>query len=362
MKQTAHFSNTSHIEFEKALKRNVHNYFKENNLKKTGNWSMYLKTACMLSLYLVPYFFMVFGHIENKLLFFGLWILMGFGMSGIGMSIMHDANHGSYSSSPFINKLMGSMIYLVGGNALNWKIQHNVLHHTYTNVDGLDQDINAPALFLRFSPHQAKNKLHRYQHLYAWVFYSLLTLSWALDADFRQIQDFKKQGLTQAYKKRFSSVMIELIFFKLVYYAFIFAIPMIFSVQPWWMILLGFVAMQMLSGLLLSFIFQMAHVVPASDFPLPNDNGEMENSWSVHQLHTTVNFAENNKLITWFVGGLNRQIEHHLFPNICHIHYPKVSKIVRVTAKEHGIPYHSYPTFWKALSMHFSFLKQVGRA
>jgi linoleoyl-CoA desaturase len=323
---------------------------------------MYLKSAFMVSLYLIPYLFMVFGHVENKLVFFGLWILMGLGMSGIGLSIMHDANHGSYSSKKWINNIMGGMIYFVGGNALNWKIQHNVLHHTYTNVDGLDQDIDAPAFLLRFSPHQPKNKLHRYQHLYAWFFYSFLTLTWAFDADFRQIMDFKKQGLTKAYKKNFSSVMIELIFFKLVYYAFIFVLPMVFSVQPWWMILLGFLAMQMLSGLLLSCIFQMAHVVPTSDFPKPNHSGEIENSWTVHQLNTTANFAENNKLITWFVGGLNRQVEHHLFPNICHIHYPEVSKIVRKTAQDFNIAYHSYPTFGKALYQHATLLKNLGRA
>lgn len=362
MNQTAQFSKSNHTEFEKELKHNVHQYFKLNNIKKTGDWRMYFKSACMVALYLVPYLFMVFGNIENKWLFFGLWLVMGLGMSGIGLSIMHDANHGSYSSKSYVNNIMGGLIYFVGGNALNWKIQHNVLHHTYTNVDGLDQDINAPALFLRFSPHQPKNKLHRFQHLYAWFFYSLLTLTWAFDADFRQIMDFKKQGLTKAYKKNFSSVMIELIFFKLVYYAFIFALPMVFSAQPWWMILLGFLVMQMLSGLLLSCIFQMAHVVPSSEFPLPNKEGQLENSWSAHQLYTTANFAEKNLLITWFAGGLNRQVEHHLFPNICHIHYGAISKIVRETAHKFGLPYHTYPTFGKALYEHASLLKSLGRA
>lgn len=362
MNQNISFSAENNAEFTKTLKQRVNEYFKTNHIKKTGNYTMYLKAITMLSIYLIPYFLILFVNIESKLLYFGLWIIMGLGMSGIGLSIMHDANHGVFSSNQKINNLMGGLIYLVGGNALNWKIQHNILHHTYTNVEGFDQDINSPAQLFRFSPHQKLYKIHRFQFIYAWFFYSLLTVTWAFDADFRQMYDFKKQGLTKSSPKSFSRIMFDLIFFKLLYYTFIFVLPLIFSSQPWWMTILGFLAMQLLAGLTLSCIFQMAHVVPSSDFPLPNEKGQLENSWFVHQLHTTADFSTKDWLFTWCAGGLNFQVEHHLFPNICHIHYAKISKIVKKTAQEYNIPYHTYKSFWSALGGHISLLKRLGRA
>ena len=362
MSQTVKFSRTNNAEFVKAVKANVGNYFKDKKISKFGNYRMVLKSLFMLTLYLTPYFFIILADIENTWIFLGLWAIMGFGMSGIGLSIMHDANHGSYSKKPIWNKIMSGAIYLVGANALNWKIQHNVLHHTYTNISGHDQDIDAPFGLLRFSPHQKRMKIHKYQHFYAWFFYSLLTLTWAFDADFRQIYDFKRLDLIKGYRKNFSGVMFELIFFKALYYVYILAIPMILSSQPWWICLAGFLMMQMISGVVLASIFQSAHVVPVADFPIPDKDGKMENNWLVHQLHTTANFAQKNKAFTWFVGGLNHQVEHHLFPTICHVHYPKISKIVKETAEEYGLPYHSYPTFRSAVAQHVKLLKDFGRS
>ena len=359
MSRTIKFSRNSDAEFVATIKERVNNYFTEKNLSKFGNYKMVIKSIFMLTLYLTPYSLLFVFDFESIWPVLGLWFVMGVGMSGIGLSIMHDANHGSYSKNRTLNKLMSSVIYLVGANALNWRIQHNVLHHTYTNIDGLDEDIYQSGV-LRFSPHQPKLKHHKYQHLYAWFFYSILTLTWAFDADFRQIYSFKKNGLTKGHKKNFTNVLIELIGFKLFYYVFIFAIPLIFTEIPWWHIVLGFLLMQMISGLILAAIFQPAHVVGETEFPLPDEKGNMEHSWLVHQLHTTANFAQYNKALTWFVGGLNHQVEHHLFPTICHVHYPAISGIVQQTAKDFNIPYHSFPTFRAALVSHVKMLKKLG--
>lgn len=355
------FSRKDNADFVKELKNNVNEYFKENNISKYGNYTMVIKSIFMLCLYLTPYFFMLFTGIENFWFHLLMWIIMGFGMSGIGLSIMHDANHGSYSKNQTVNRLMSSMIYIVGANALNWKIQHNVLHHTYTNIEGLDEDIEAPVSWLRFSPHQPKKKIQRYQHYYAWFFYSLLTLFWALDADFRQMHGFKKKGLVKGQNRKYSTVMFELILFKLLYYVFIFVLPISISVVPWWYCIIGFLVMQMIAGLVLASIFQPAHVVPDTLFPLPDKDLKMESSWLVHQLETTTNFAQKSKAFTWFVGGLNHQVEHHLFPTICHIHYPKISHIVKETALKYNVPYNSYPTFASAIYHHIKVLKQFGR-
>ncbi len=272
------------------------------------------------------------------------------------------ASHGSYSKNEKTNKYLGLLINLVGGFAINWKIQHNLLHHSFTNVDGYDDDI-APGAVMRFSPHQPHLKMHNYQHYYAWFFYSLLTLLWITSKDFTQVIHYKKIGLlkTQVRNKSFKNIMARLILAKASYYVITLVMPLILLPFAWWIILIGFIAMHLLAGLTLSTIFQAAHVMPNSDYPLPDENGKMDANWAMHQLANTTNFAPKSKLLSWYVGGLNFQIEHHLFQNISHVYYKRLSKIVEATAKEFGIPYNVEPTFVKAISSHTKMLKTLGR-
>ena len=129
----------------------------------------------------------------------------------------------------------------------------------------------------------------------------------------------------------------------------------------WWKVILGFVVMHYTAGLILSLVFQLAHVIGEADMPLPDQKtGNLKNSWVVHQLKTTVNFSTKNRIVNWFTGGLNHQIEHHIFPNISHIHYTKISEIVKKTAKEFNLPYNEYKTTRSALLSHFKFLKKMG--
>jgi len=291
----------------------------------------------------------------------GLWVLMGLGMAGIGLSIMHDANHGAYSKNPTVNRMMGYLILLVGGDDNNWKIQHNVLHHTYTNMHELDEDIDT-AFFLRFSPNEKRIGVHKFQHIYAWFFYGLMTMLWSTTKDFEQLFRYKKKGLTKQLKKPFSYLFARLLILKLAYHAFTFVIPLIFVPLPWGQILIGYLVMHFICGLILALIFQPAHVSPNTEFFNPDENQTVENTWAIHQLLTTTNFAPNSKLFSWYVGGLNYQVEHHLFPTICHVHYKKVSEIVKKTALEFNLPYNSFPTFRSAIYNHASMLKELGRA
>jgi linoleoyl-CoA desaturase len=355
------FSGSSGDEFVKVLNKRIRLYFKENNLSRTGNYQMVLKTAFMFSLYFIPYLALVLGFVTNPWLIALMWILMGFGMAGIGLSVMHDANHGAYSSKKFVNDLVGRVLIFLGGYAPNWKLQHNVLHHTYTNVHGYDEDIDAPAFILRFDPHQKLNKIHRYQHIYAWFFYGLMTLMWATSKDFKQLFRYKKMGITKLESNNFGLMLTEMIASKLVYHFLFLVLPIILLPVAWWVTLLLFLLMHFIAGLILAMIFQPAHVMQTTEYPLPKD-GTIENEFAVHQILTTTNFAPENKIFSWFVGGLNYQIEHHLFPNVCHIHYKNLSKIVRETTKEYGLPYNSQDSFWSALRMHTQMLKQLGRA
>ncbi|PCE64199.1 acyl-CoA desaturase [Sediminicola luteus] len=313
----------------------------------------------MLLLYLAPLLIILFVPFDSVWLLFLLFIISGLGMAGIGMGIMHDANHGSYSKKQWVNKLMGYTINLLGANDKVWRLQHNVLHHTYTNIEEHDDDINAP-FFLRFSPHAKKNFLHRFQHYYAWFFYGLSTLSWITVKDFVRYKRYFNMGLIQD-RKTYTDGVLKMILWKVVYFSFALVLPMVLSDFSPWLILLAFVAMHFVTGLTITLIFQTAHVVPNADFPLPNEEGQMESERFAHQLQTTCNFAPKSAVLSWLVGGLTHQVEHHLFPNISHVHYRKIAPIVKRTAEEFGLPYHSNGSLVSAVIQHFKMLRDLGR-
>jgi linoleoyl-CoA desaturase len=272
---------------------------------------------------------------------------------------MHDANHGGYSNKSWVNNLLGYSLNVVGGNSFNWKMQHNVLHHTYTNIHDVDEDIS-PRGVLRMSPHGEWKFFHQFQHLYAWFFYGLMTLVWVLVKDFVRINRYHKDGLVKKQKADITTEWTILIATKVFYVLYIGVLPVVLLSLAWWQVFIGFLVMHYVAGFILAIIFQPAHVIDGTEYPLPNDDGKMETCWAAHQLHTTTNFANNNRILSWYAGGLNFQVEHHLFPNICHVHYRALSRIVKATALEFGLPYKSEPTFRSALLSHAKLLKQLG--
>ena len=347
--------------FYDTLKKKVNAYFKDNNIDPHANASMVTKTVLILLMYLIPYAFMVSGIATNVVAFLGLWVLMGLGMVGVGCSIMHDSNHGSYSNNKTLNKLLGKVIILVGGYHVTWKIQHNILHHTYTNIEGLDHDIDA-GIVLRFSPNSEWRSMHKFQHIYAWFLYGLLTLQWATIKDFRQVYNYHKLDLLKKERKTLGRALFEVALYKVFYYTIIMIVPIFITGMPWHWVVIGFVIMHFVAGLALSAIFQLAHVMEECEFPNPDDERKMKNNWAVHQLLTTANFSAKSKVLSWFIGGLNRQIEHHLFPHICHIHYKKIAPLVKETAKEYDLPYYEQGTFVSALLHHGKMLKMLGKS
>lgn len=320
---------------------------------------MITKTVTMLFLFFAPLVMINIGLVDSPWLLFALYITSGIGMAGIGMGIMHDAIHGSYSKYQIVNRYLGYTMNLIGANATVWKIQHNVLHHTYTNIEGADDDINAP-FFLRFSPHAEKNKLHRFQHLYVWFFYSLSTISWVTTKDFIRLIRYKKMGFLNK-KNEFRNELVKLAGWKLLYYSYALIIPLLLVPLTPWIIIMAFLSMHLVTGLLISIVFQVAHIMPNTAFPLPDENGVIAHDWSAHQLATTTNFAPKSRFFSWLIGGLNYQIEHHLLPNICHIHYKNISSIVADTVKEYGMPYNTKRTFAVAIGNHFGALRRLGK-
>jgi linoleoyl-CoA desaturase len=344
-------------QFFRTLRKNINQYFKDNNISTKANFYMVVKTIIMLCIYIVPVL-LILVYSPNFVFGLLLFMLTGVGKAGIGMSVMHDGLHGAYSSKKWVNKLAGFTMYLIGSNVFNWKIQHNIYHHAYTNIDGLDEDIQTRWI-IRLSEHTPLKSIHRFQHIYALFLYSLMTFS-MLIGDITQLIGYNKSGITAKHLGKPSIELFIALFVKFVYLLIMIGFPIIFTSYVWWQVLTGFVVMHLVAGFVFSIVFQMAHIVEGAEQPVTNEHGITDNEWAIHQLLTTANFAPNNRILNWYVGGLNFQVEHHLFPNICHIHYKNISPIVAKTAQEFGIPYNIKPTLRSALKSHALRLKELG--
>jgi len=271
---------------------------------------------------------------------------------------MHDGAHGSFSKYKWVNELASYSLDVLGGSSFMWNMKHNVIHHAYTNIDGIDDDIDIQP-WMRMSTTQPKYGFHKYQHRYFWVLYAMLYVLWVFVLDFQKY--FKQRVGSIPLKKM--SFYDHFVFwaFKILYIFLFLALPIyLLGFVPW---LVGFLIIALLTGFLISIVFQLAHTVEHTHFPMPDEEtGKLDDEWAIHQLKTTANFAPRNKVISWLVGGLNFQIEHHLFPKISHIHYPAISKIIKQTCAEYDVPYIEYPKMRHAVASHVAFLKQMGRA
>jgi len=355
---TISFSRTEKAIFFKTLNKRVNAYFKENELKRTGNWKLYTKAVVMFGLFLAPLIVILTVSMPQWALLL-LTVVIGIGMAGVGMNVMHDSNHESFSNKKWVNKVMGSSMYILAGNVYNWKVQHNVLHHTFTNIPGFDEDIDAGRI-IRFNKNTKWLKIHQFQKYYSFFLYGLLTINWAITTDFRQMHKYLKRKLSYGKFPNPATEWTTLIVTKVIYYLLWIVLPLLVLDIAWWKVLIGFFVMHYTAGIILSVVFQLAHIVPMAEMPLPDKEGNLEHTWAVHQLYTTANFAPNNKFISWYTGGLNHQVEHHIFPHISHIHYGKIAKIVKETALEFNLPYNEYKTFTNAIIEHFNQLKTMG--
>jgi len=351
---------STYRDFAATLNKRVGDYFVLGKISRHANSEMVRKTIIMFSLYLIPYALITTSMVTGTWGLVGLALTMGIGLAGIGLSVMHDANHGAYSNRPWINTMMGYSLNFVGANVFNWKLQHNVLHHSFTNIHEEDEDIESRGV-LRLSPHTKWKGMYRYQFIYAWFLYGLLTIAWMFTKDFIRIRRYQKNGLAERQKASMTKEWGILIGTKVFYVSYILVVPFVVTALAWWQILVGFMIMHYVAGFILSIIFQPAHVVEGTSYPLPDEERSVETNWAVHQLLTTSNFGNGSRWFSWYAGGLNFQIEHHLFPNICHVHYRKIASIVRATAQEFGLPYRSATTFLDALISHGRFLKQLGQ-
>lgn len=350
------FAPSEGARFVAEVKERVADYFSRRKISQGANASMFLKTIVMLGVTFGSYA-LILSNRFSPWQMLGLCALMGLGVAGIGFGIAHDALHGAYSTRPWVNRVLGFSFELMGANGYMWKITHNIIHHTYPNIHGWDEDLEATPL-LRLSPEAELRPFHRFQHLYAMAAYSLTTLFWVFIKDYRF---FLKRDIGPFLGKRHPRSEIATLFVaKLVYYAYTILIPFLVVKVAWWQFLIGFLTMHLTAGAVLGIVFQLAHIVEETDHPNPDETGTMDSAWMVHQMETTSNFANSNRLLSWYVGGLNHQVEHHLFPKVCSIHYPALGLIVREVAEKHGVPYHHHETLRDAIRSHHRMLKTLG--
>jgi len=347
---------SAQVGFHETLQKRVHQYFTASKLPRTGDWRMFLKAGICLTWLATSYVLLVFfatSLITSILTAFAL--AQGFIL--VSCNIMHDGAHESFSKSKKINWLMGCTLDFIGGSQMLWRQKHNLLHHTYTNINALDSDLHKSGM-LRLHPEQQWWPWYRFQHIYAFPLYSFLSLLWVTFSDFRKFFS----GRIGSYKlRKYTALDVSLFFLtKLFYGGYAVVLPLFF--HPFLHVLIAFVAVHLIFGLTLSIVFQLAHALESTTFPTPDPHtGTIKNEWAIHEVETTANFAPRNTLLTWYVGGLNFQIEHHLFTKICHMHYPAISTIVRETCQEFSLPYVCYPTFGSAIAGHYRFLKTMGR-
>jgi linoleoyl-CoA desaturase len=355
---TPKFRNLNRSNFHQELKRRVNNYFEQNSISATGNWSLYFKAILFWTLYITLYFHVVFFTPDNNWIALVECLLMGGLTAAIGFNVMHDGGHGSFSKSKFWNKIAAYSVNALGASGIMWNNKHNIIHHTYTNIDGVDDDIEIKPM-LRMCETQKKYKIHKYQHIYVWFLYTLLLIIWVFMTDYKKY--FSKKVGVVPIKKMSAFEHFAFWFAKVGYLVMMVILPIYMVGFVNWLV--GFLVLSMFAGFVLSIVFQLAHTVEHTNFPEPiAGTNDIENEWAIHQLETTANFATNNKLISWLVGGLNFQIEHHLFPRISHVHYPQISKIIKETCAEFNVKYIEFNKMRQAVVSHTLHLKRMGTA
>jgi len=342
--------------FQLEVRRRVDAHFRATGNRRRDCGAMYVKTAILLATFAGSYVGLVLVA-QTWWQGLGLAILLGLSAAGIGFSIQHDGGHQAYSSAPWVNTIMAMTLEVIGGSSYLWRWKHVVFHHTYVNITGQDTDVDL-GILARLTPHQERRAFHRWQHLYLWPLYGLLAIKWQLVDDFRKL--IRGRISNQPFPRPRGADLAIFAAGKATFFALAFGIPLLF--HPIGVALLYYAVAGLVTGIVLSVVFQVAHCVEEAEFPMPMmGTGRINHAWAVHQAETTVDFARQSRAVTWLVGGLNFQIEHHLFPRICHLNYPAISRLVEETCRDFGVRYTQHASFRAGLASHYRWLRRMGR-
>jgi linoleoyl-CoA desaturase len=351
MEEKVHFATPG--AFHADLRRRVEGWFERTGRSQKANGAMRLKTAVVLAWAAASWGLLVLAPV-------GPWwavplaVSLGLALAGIGFNVMHDANHGSWSKHPRVNATLAFTSDLLGASSWLWRQKHNVLHHSYANIAGMDPDVEAGG-FLRLAPAQPVHAWHRFQHLYAWPLYGVFMVKWWFADELRDLVTGRIEG--HPFPRPRGWDLAALVLGKVLFLAWAVAIPL--ALHPTWAILPYWLLAAGTLGIVLASVFQLAHCVVDADF-VTAPGGAIPHDWAAHQVSASVDFARSSRLLAWYLGGLNFQVEHHLFPKICHVHLPALAPIVEATCREHGIRYRAQPTLRRALAANVRWLWLMG--
>jgi linoleoyl-CoA desaturase len=342
--------------FIKETRREVEQYLAAGRTRIRGALLLYAKAPIAFGLTAVSWSVLMF---VRPSLIPGLICVVGLVVGALltAFCVQHDANHGAYFRQRRHNHLLGwTADAFLGFSSYAWRVKHNVAHHTYTNIDGHDDDITQMPI-ARLTPSQATRPWYRFQQYYIWPMYTLMGLRWQTVGD---IAAFARGRIGEsALRAPRGWHLAGVIAGKAIFVAWAVVIPLL--VYPWWAVLATYAIFTMTTSLIMATTFQLAHCVEEASFASADEVRAERPVWAVQQVETTVDFCPRNAVLTWALGGLNFQIEHHLFPLVPHTHYPKIAEIVRRNCAKHGVRYASQPSLWAALRSHFLHLRTMGR-
>jgi len=342
--------------FLRDTRSEVEAYLASGRTRVSGKARLYAKAPIALGLIGVSWSALVFLH-PRPVVAVACLAALTLGALLTAFCVQHDANHGAYFRRRGPNHLVGwSADALLGFSSYAWRVKHNIAHHTYTNVDGHDDDITQMP-FARFTPSQPPRNWYRYQHLYIWPLYLFMGLRWQTVGDIAAFARGKIGESVLRFPRGLN--LAGVVVGKAVFITWALVIPSL--VYPWWLVLSAYVVFAMVTSLVMATTFQLAHCVEEASFASVESFRDETPEWAVHEVETTVNFCPHNRLLTWMLGGLNYQIEHHLFPKLPHTHYPRLAPIVRRNCERHGVRYPTQPTLRRALRSHFRHLRAMGR-
>ena len=340
--------------FQHDLQTRVEDRLASLGRSRYGALRLYLKTAVLFLWAGASYAGLVGASRWEQAL--PLAVSLGLALAALGFNVAHDGNHGAASPSKRVNRFLGATLDLLGGSSYVWRWKHNVFHHSFPNVEGLDDDIDLGSL-CRMSPHQPRRPYHRWQHLYMWLLYGFIAPKWQLCDDFAAVA--RGRIGDHPFPRPRGLDLAVFIGGKLAFLGWAFALPLRF--HPPGAVLLFYAVAAGVQGLALSIVFQLAHTnQEALSFSQEETGAAVGKEWAVHQVETTADFARRNRLLTWYVGGLNYQVEHHLFPRISHVHLPAIAGVVEQVCREHGVRYHAHPTLGSAMASHYGWLRSMG--
>jgi len=357
-KKIKYDSNESH-EFYKVLHRRVEDHFKNNSLSKFGDWTIRIKIFLLFLLFFSSYF-MIYANKNSGGMILLYATIFGCISIMIALNIVHDASHNALFREKKWNKLLLLCMNLLGSSGYLYHLNHVRIHHTYPNVVGIDADINQPNPVLRVSPGAPKYKFHRYQHLYALFVYIFYTLFLIFIKDFEDFRFIPKKD-SPLLRVRHPRKEYYLFFIsKLFYITYALILPLIFLQIVWWKIILGYFFVNIIMSLIAVGVQVLIHTNDRAHFIETDSKGIIHRDWAVHTLLNTSDLMAENRFVTFMLGGLNTHTVHHLFPGICHIHYPQLTKILKETAKEFNLTYTNLSLF-QSIRSHYNFLKALGK-